>query len=161
MITGALVDISEGRSPRERLGFMAPRGEFRVQGDPAAPRIDPRSYVRYDAMVGAFEALDSAELVRLYRQLKPLFDEAYKSFGYGSSDFDPVLSRALASVQRTPTIAPRAELYPLGATRYEFAEPALEDLEPIQRQLLRMGPGNVARALAKLREIEALWRGNS
>ena len=42
--------------------------------------------------------------------------------------------------------------------RYEFADPNLESLPDAQKQLLRMGPENQARVVAKLREIGAALR---
>ncbi len=38
---------------------------------------------------------------------------------------------------------------------YEYADRTLEALTPAQKQLLRMGPANVARIQAKLREFQA------
>jgi hypothetical protein len=38
---------------------------------------------------------------------------------------------------------------------YEYADRKLEALTPAQKQLLRMGPSNVARIQAKLREVQA------
>ena len=39
--------------------------------------------------------------------------------------------------------------------RYEFADPNVEGLADVQKQLLRMGPKNAALVTAKVREIEA------
>jgi hypothetical protein len=36
---------------------------------------------------------------------------------------------------------------------YSYAKPALENLSPAQKQLLRMGPDNVKRVQIKLREL--------
>ena len=39
------------------------------------------------------------------------------------------------------------------SVNYTYSEQWIEDLPPVQRQLLRMGPDNVQRIQAKLREI--------
>ena len=36
---------------------------------------------------------------------------------------------------------------------YEYADPALESLPPLQKQLLRMGPDNLDRLQGYLREL--------
>jgi hypothetical protein len=41
---------------------------------------------------------------------------------------------------------------------YEYADPKLEALSPAQKALLRMGPRNVPRVQAKLRELAAALR---
>jgi hypothetical protein len=38
---------------------------------------------------------------------------------------------------------------------YKFADPTLEALPPLQKQLIRMGPDHVRRIKAYLREVEA------
>ena len=40
-----------------------------------------------------------------------------------------------------------------GIRSYHFADPALEELSPAQKTLLRMGPGNARLVQAKLREL--------
>jgi hypothetical protein len=40
-----------------------------------------------------------------------------------------------------------------GAT-WAFADPALERLDPAQKQLLRMGPENAARIIDTLRQVQ-------
>jgi hypothetical protein len=36
---------------------------------------------------------------------------------------------------------------------YQFADPGLEGLRPAQKHFLRMGPGNVRKVQAKLRQL--------
>ena len=159
-LVGATLEISEGRTPARRFPKLGPTGAFAVQGDPERPRTAASSHRRYDAMVDAFVGLDSAGAIGLYRQLKPLFDEAYVKLGYPGGDFDDVLGLAFARLLETPEIPADVPLVPT-ALRYEFADLELESLDPIQRQLLRMGPRNVERALAKVRDLQAVWRASS
>jgi hypothetical protein len=39
---------------------------------------------------------------------------------------------------------------------YEYADPRLEALDPLQKQLLRMGPANTARIKAYLAQLKPL-----
>ena len=161
-MAGAMLEISEGRTPRKRLLFLAPARPFTTEsarpdssGD--APRISAQSYRRYDGLVDAFVALDARTVVTLYRQLEPLFDQAYADLGVPDGDFDEVVGAALSVVQSTPVAPPGQELT-RRTVGYSFADPRLEALPAVQRQILRMGPRNTERVLAKLRELEDLWR---
>jgi hypothetical protein len=120
-------------------------------------RIAPGSYRRYDALAGAFAALDAKALVAAYRRLAPLCEEAYRELGYPEGGFEQRLRAALVLLASTP----RADDTPAlvaEVKRYEFADPNLEGLPDAQKQLLRMGPGNQQRIVEKLREIEAALR---
>jgi hypothetical protein len=157
-LVGAVLDVAEGRSPADRFPFLTPALAFAVRGDPQKPQIAPESYKRYDALVDAFAALDSVETVRLYRQLEPIFDEAMGRHGYPGSDFDETLGQALSIALDTPVVPAEQPLLPHGAKRYAFANEALQTLEPVQRQLLRMGPRNVERVLDKLADLQRVWQ---
>lgn len=160
LIARSLLEISEGRSPRGRLLSLAPKRPFEVDRGGESPRIAPESYRRYDPLVDAFVGLDSRTLVRLYRQLEPLFDEAYAQLGVPDGDFDDVLGAAMDMLLAAPAPGEDAPLVPR-ALRYEFADPALERLPPAQRQLLRMGPRNVERVREKLEELRDLLQATT
>jgi hypothetical protein len=161
----AVDQLAEGNAPRRDLEFLRPKGRFQVlgEGEPREPgrgrdlRVDPASYRRYDALAGAFAALDAKALVAAYRRLAPLCEEAYRALGYPEGGFEQRLRAALALLASTP----RADDTPAlvaEVKRYEFADPNLEGLPDAQKQLLRMGPENQRRIVAKLREIEAALR---
>ena len=57
-------------------------------------------------------------------------------------------------VLATPELLDPVELVQPKA-RYQFADPALEALPPLQKQLLRMGPEHVRQIKAYLRQVEA------
>ena len=52
----------------------------------------------------------------------------------------------------TPILEREVQLVPRAAF-YEFADPAFEDLQPIQKQLMAMGPRNVRAVQASLLDI--------
>jgi hypothetical protein len=151
----AVVDqLAEGLAPRRDFAALQPEGRFLVLGDDDAPRIDPASYRRYDALAAAVAALDPRAVAATYRRFAPLCEEAYRSLGYPEGGFDARLRSALALLAATPRIDASPALV-AEVKRYEFADPELESLTDAQKQLLRMGPDNAARITAKLREIEA------
>ena len=99
-----------------------------------------------------FEALDTQELVTLYREYAPLCQQAYVELGYLDGDFDARLIEVIDSLLFTPEISEPLRLIKPEAF-YLFTNPDLEALPAGQKALLRMGPMNAQRVKAKLREI--------
>ena len=153
----AVVSVALGRSPHSELEFMGPDEAFRVRRAGDTVFVDPDSYHRYDGVAETFTALDTGAAARLYGRLRPLFQEAYRDLGYGEGSFDAEMARAVEELEAVPVPDGPVELLPKGGTRYAFADPRLERLDPAQKQLLRMGPGNVRRVQGKLEDLaEAL-----
>ena len=123
------------------------------QGD-AIPQylLNPANYQRYQPQVEMFEALNTQELVGLYRDYAPLSQQAYIELGYPDGDFDARLIEVIDSLLSTPEIGEPLRLIKPEAF-YLFANPDLEALPAGQKVLLRMGPMNARRVKEKLREI--------
>jgi hypothetical protein len=143
--------IANGESPTNELRAVGPVPRFRPRTMRDDLFIDPASYQRYNRYAEAVSALDARGTARLYTTLKPRINEAYRRMG-GTSDFDPVLERAIVEMLRVPAVEGQIELAPTGIV-YGFADPKLEGLSTSQKHLLRMGPQNVRAIQAKLREI--------
>ena len=123
------------------------------EGDPIPQYIlNPSNYQRYEPQVEMFEALDTQELVTLYRDYAPLCRQAYVELGYPDGDFDARLIEVIDSLLFTPEISEPLRLIKPEAF-YLFTNPDLEALPAGQKALLRMGPMNAQRVKAKLREI--------
>ena len=125
--------------------------------------IAPQNSQRYQPLVQMIEAVDTAQAVALYRQLFPLFQQAYQELGFPERHFNDRLVQVLDHLIATPR-PPQ----PLAVTlvevkgavpslrpwvRYEYADPALEAMSAGQKMLMRTGPDNQARLQAKLKEI--------
>ena len=146
-------NIAEGRSPRLHLRFMQPEGRFRVIETDEGRILDhPANSARYDIVSDVFVAFDADAAARLYDEVYPLLSESYRELGYLDESFEKTLERAIIELLRTPILDGEVELVPLSAT-YAFADVNLEDLSPVQKQLLRMGPANVRQIQAKLRVL--------
>jgi hypothetical protein len=103
-------------------------------------------------------SLDSQKLVEIYRQIKPLMEEAYKELGYPEKEFGESLLQAFAVLLNTPV--PKGDiLLEEQVTTYAFSDPGLENLSAAQKHLVRMGPENARKIKAKLREILKEIRG--
>ncbi len=145
-----VVNVADGDSPRPHLGFLDPGEGFSAAERGGEMFIARDSYDRFDTVVEVFTSLDTAAGVRLYRELEPLFDEAYRQLGYPSGDFNSVLARAIDHILATPIPSGAVELE-RRATSYHFEDPALENLSPAQKHFLRMGASSMRQVHAKLR----------
>jgi hypothetical protein len=149
----AVDNLAEGTSPTTHLRPLGPDGAFRVarpRAD-AAPVVDAASYQRYDALVDAFVALPTAELARLYRELRPLFNQAYAELGYPGRSFDDRLAEAMGRLLAVEV--PNQPEVKLKVVTYEYMDPELEARSAADKHLMRLGPENARRVQAKLREI--------
>ncbi|MDX1503898.1 MAG: DUF3014 domain-containing protein [Thermoanaerobaculia bacterium] len=150
--TVATANVAEGVNPRRHLTFLEPRGEFSAvpRGDRIV--VNPASYERFETAVQVFESLDSQGLAEAYRRLEPLVEQAYLDLGYPEGGFRTTLLAAFRRLLAVPR--PQGDVVlERGVESYRYADPELEGLSGAGKQLLRMGPRNVARVQAKLVEI--------
>jgi hypothetical protein len=145
-------NISTGTTPARHLRVLRPARPFRVMEANDEIAVDPRSYERYTDIAAAAASIDAAGAARVYASLKPRIEEAYAELGR-QEPFDRALERAISALLQVPVVAGIVRLEETGATEYKYADARLEQLTEAQKQLLRMGPGNVRTIQAKLREI--------
>ncbi len=150
--TAAVDNIANGLSPRPQIDFFAPRGEFRVEEKDGKLFLSPETYNRYDQVADIFLSLDTEACVRLYRQAKPLIQEAYRELGYPEKDFDDTLFQAIVELLQVPVVEREIVLRKELLT-YVMVESELEKLSEAQKHLLRMGPENVRIIQGKLKEL--------
>lgn len=125
--------------------------------------------LRYSPLVLFIESINSAQAVKLYARLYPLFQQAYEELGYPGRYFNDRLVAVIDHLLATPvqTGAIGVSLVKVKGTvpsvrpwvRYEFTDPALESLSAGQKMLLRAGPVNHRRLNTKLLEIRRLVTG--
>jgi len=149
MVTTA---VANGEIRNAELKAIGPVPPFRVREARDNLYLDPSSYRRYDRYADAISSVDARGAARLYATLKPRIGDAYRRLGSTGDNFDPVMERAIIELLKVPIIEGTAELEPKGIV-YGFADQKLEGMTSAQKQLLRMGPQNVRRVQAKLREI--------
>jgi hypothetical protein len=156
LVTAVVVNVADGESPRPHLAVVAPKGTFAVL-ERARGRfvVDPRSYARYDPVAEALASTDAAAAAGVYRTLEPLFEAAYRELGHPEGGFSSVLEKALKSLAAVPVLEGEVPVIrvPKATVVYEYVDERLEALSVPQKHLLRMGPRNVARVQAKVREL--------
>ena len=151
-IAAAVDNIAHGMSPRAHLKFLTPNKSFTVVNKGEELYLNPQSYRRYDLVADAFASLDAKGAVRIFREVKPLFQEAYQELGYPNQDFQETLVQAIKELLGTPIV--KGDIVVVqGVTTYQMADENLEDLDDAQKDLLRMGPQNIRKVQNKLREM--------
>ncbi|HKC11020.1 MAG TPA: DUF3014 domain-containing protein, partial [Vicinamibacteria bacterium] len=145
-------NVADGETPRPHLGFLAPKVGFRTRSERGRFLVDPKSYEEYDAFGDAVDSVDAQGCARALRLLGPLLEAAHKELGHPEGGFPATLERALVALLQTPVLAGDVPVV-RHVTTYEFADGKLEALNPAQKQFLRIGPRNMKKVEAKLREL--------
>lgn len=140
----AVTNVAAGESPSEPLPFLQPSDTFTVVVEGGRTYLDPASWRRYDALVGAIISLDARATARFYRGVGPLIEAAWRPLGFVERDFDAAAREAVAVVLAAEVPDGRIELVRDGAV-WAYADPDLEALPPATKHLLRVGPDNLLR----------------
>jgi hypothetical protein len=154
-VSAALIDgLGHGIILRKFLPANLHSEAFSVVVEDDAIYMSPASFLRYDKFTDAIAALDINVLVNAFHQLRPVYEQTYGYLGLDASDFDNAVIRTLDLVLATPEIGEPIALQ-AKAVVYVFADPGLESLPPLQKQLLRMGPDNIRRIKQQAQALRA------
>ena len=147
------VDNLPRKTVPQRMSPVKPvEGAFAVGIAGGSPVVAAANARRYEPLLRVLDASDAAQLVAVYVQWYPRFQEAYRELGYPNGDFNDRLVEAIDTLLATPTsVGPLAVVQP--KVLWEFADPRLEALPAGQKVMLRMGPENADRVKAKLAAI--------
>jgi len=152
----AVVDnIAQGQSPAALLPFLAPEGKFQAMERDGAFTLDPRSYRRYDPLVSALAAVPDKTWITWYKTLRPTLEKAFRELGYPGVTFAERVQQAIEQLTQVPPL-PEPVALEKKLLSFAFADANLETLNPAQKHLLRLGPGNAGRIQKKLRSLAAL-----
>jgi hypothetical protein len=151
-VVAATDNIAQGKSPRAHLGFLDPKKPFTVKKVEGKPYINPQNYSRYNGVAEVIHSLNAETTLKVYKHLKPLFQDAYRDLGYPTKNFQDTLIQAVVELLDVPVVEGDVPLE-AGIGIYALADEDLEDLSDAQKHLLRMGPENTRKIQRKLREI--------
>ncbi len=154
MAVAAVDNIANGLSPAAQLPFLAPAEKFSAIEKNGTIILDPRSFRRYDHMANAFVSVPEKIWITWYKTLRPTLEKAFRELGYPGITFSQRLQQAIEQLLQVPSMNKDIKLEKK-VLSFAFADVNLENLNPAQKQLLRMGPGNRARIQKKLRELAA------
>jgi hypothetical protein len=145
-------NVADGNVPISRLRQFAPREPLHANQNANQIVLDPASYARFNAFAEAVASLDTNGSAAAYDRLKPLLVVAYKDLGHPEGDIDGALQKGIVNLLKTPVVeGPIFLTQP--AVAYQFSDPQLAGLLPVQKQLIRMGPRNQRLIQGKLREL--------
>jgi hypothetical protein len=146
-------NLAQGKVAKKHNPVIKPQESFSVtEGDILT--IDPNSYERYTPYVKIFTSMSAAQVVRMFEEYQPLINDAYTEIGYGDDEFKQTLNDAIDLLLDTPE--PEGALPLLrDSVTYQYAFSEWEQLPAAQKQLLRMGPDNMKKVKAALRNIKA------
>lgn len=152
--------LPESEIPRPHLPVTPPKpGFLTTRGSYGELVISGSNAVRYTRYVQLAEALPEAALLRLYRGLYPLFQQAYVDLGHPDGYFNDRLIAVLEHLLQTPEVQGPIPLVPhIG--RFKYADEALEARSAGQKILLRMGSDNAARIKTRLASLHRQLIGN-
>ena len=144
--------------PRKRVSMRvmpikkAP-GKFVPMESEEATFISPKNHNRYTPYMQFAEAIDPKQLVDLYVQLYPLFQETYEEIGYPNQYFNDRLMIVLDHLLAAPEIEEPVQLV-RPKFYYQYADPDHESHSIGQRILMRIGRDNEQIIKAKLQGIK-------
>lgn len=162
-MTVGVIQIADGRTPVEWLQPLRPATRMEITGDESGA-ITPESHARWNQVAAAVSSVSPADAAQLYVNLRPLIDQAYGEVGQPDGDFDKTILRAAEMLRATPNpstppVVVRRRGY------FEFEDPSLQALRPVQKQLLLLGPENRRQLMAWidafLRELDLQAAGRS
>jgi hypothetical protein len=139
--------------PRKQLAPLAPARPFSVVRRGGQAFIDPQSYARYDGVGDAVASVNVDALAIAWAALRPALDVAYRGLGYPDGSIDQAAARALHRIEKAPIRDGDVEVVEGAGAVWAYADPALERLGDVERQVLRMGPRNGRILQEKSREI--------
>ncbi|MCZ6617744.1 MAG: DUF3014 domain-containing protein [Gammaproteobacteria bacterium] len=146
-------NAGKGQYPRRQLGFLAPTGVFKVRRSGAEIFVDPVSYSRYDTYLDIIEKIDPELLAESLMLFEPLLLDGLAELG-NRQGVGEQIDAAIGQVLAVPVLQGDVRLVQ-PKVFYQYADAKLEALSPLQKQVLRAGPINVARLqryLASLRD---------
>lgn len=148
--------ISAGKIPADSLSFLGSRKRFATTAKKGKTVMSAKSYARYDVVAATLDSVDAKAAGTLYQQTKPLLTQACQELGDKTCDFKDTFVRAVGELLETPVPEGDVEVaLKENGLIYTYADPKLEQLDPVQKQLIRMGPANELKIQNKLRELSA------
>jgi hypothetical protein len=135
-------DFSQGLRIEKHMRFLKLDQPFTVDQDSKGIFIAAKSYQRYDKLAAAINAMDVQATLAMYKKFRPLLLQVFGEFNYPDEyRLEDIFTKAAAVMLAAPVIEEPVILLK-HANHYKFADPKLEALNPVHKQMIRMGPEN-------------------
>lgn len=154
--TVAITDnIAQHKLPKKDLSMFTPKQKFPVLAEGKQFLLDTAGYERYNSIAEGIASLDAKLSVQVFQAFEAVLQTLYEELGYTNKTFRSTLLTAIENILKAPIIhEPIYLVQP--KVYYQYADPELEALSTIDKQMLRMGPVNTLLIQEKLTEIAAL-----
>lgn len=139
-----LVDnATRGDLPHRQLRFLKPEERFEVVERDGALYAALDNGDRFDPHLDLLERIDPAAAARLLLRVEPLLEKAFEELGRPADPIGAireVIGRIIEMrvPPQDPELVQRKVLY-------EYADPELESLPPLEKQMMRLGARNLGR----------------
>ncbi len=133
--------LSNGVMLSKVFPLTPPEGTFATHKSDGSIWLNAGNYERYNGTINAIANTDMTSIAKMFHFSRPLLEAAFSEMGYNPRQMDGIVLQAIDVILAAPII-----VEPIKLTResvvYKFADPALEALPPLQKQLLRIGPNH-------------------
>jgi hypothetical protein len=136
--------MARGVTLNKVFPLSPPEGSFTTHRDGDVIWLNAGNYERYDSTVDVLTTLDMNAMAQMFHFIRPLLETAFSEMGYRPRQMDGIILQAIDNILDTPIIVEPIQLT-RDSVAYKFADPDLEALLPLQKQLLRSGPENTQR----------------
>ena len=136
--------LSNGVLLSKIFPLSAPEGKFATHSSDGTIWLNAGNYERYDSTINTLTSLPMDNMAKMFHFARPLLENAFSEMGYNPRQMDGIILQAIDVILATPVVAEPIRLS-RDSVVYKFADPALESLLPLQKQLLRTGPENTQR----------------
>jgi hypothetical protein len=144
-------DFSQGLRIHKHMKPFTLTEPFIAEKDNQGLYLSPKSYQRYNHLASAIDDINVKDGLQTFRTLNALFQQIFKEFSYPESySVDDLFQKAAAELLTAPVIDSRIALVK-ATLGYKFADQKLETLNPVHKQMIRMGPQNTRIIQNKLR----------
>ncbi len=142
-------NMAAGNIPRKHSVIQPLNTTFRAleQGDKLY--LDGYNFGRYAPYVDILASMDASQVSTLYQRYYPLMQRAYGELGYPRKSFHKRLLMAMGHVLDSPVREGSIELE-RPSVMFKYADPQLEQLSDVHKQMLRMGPENTRKLINRL-----------
>jgi len=142
-------NMAAGQIPRKHSVLRPLPTAFRAVEKGDQVFLDGYNFSRYIPYVDLFISLDSKRITGLYQRYYPLMQQAYAELGYPRRSFHKRILMAVDHLLDSP-VMDGAIVLVQPSVMYKYADPELEQLSDVHKQMLRMGSENARSILTRL-----------
>lgn len=147
-------NMADGKIPRKHALLQPMADKFKVSRKGQQLWLDGYNHSRYNPYVEVLTGIDSSQWLVLYQRYYPLMQKAYAELGYPRKAFHDRVLLATERLLNSPVMArPMALEQP--SVMYTYADPQLQKLSAVDKQMLRLGAANARKLKALLTVLRA------